>query len=66
MLLMLKVATFNKYLPVPVERARKISPSPLEPMLSAAPYPPLRKTQGRGNPHYVGDVGAIKSPGRPP
>jgi hypothetical protein len=44
-LLMLKVATFTKFLSVPVELARRISPSPLEPMLSAAPYPPLHKTQ---------------------
>ncbi len=49
MLLMLKVATFSGSLSV----------------LSAASYPPLYKTQGRGI-HYVGDVGAIKSPGHPP
>ena len=34
-------------------------------VLSAESYPPLHKTQGRGT-HYVGDVGAIKSPGHPP
>src|SRR5271168_124771 len=44
MLLMLKVATFSGSLSV----------------LSAASYPPLHKTQGRGT-HYVGDVGAIKA-----
>ena len=44
MLLMLKVATFSGSLSV----------------LSAASYPPLHKTQGRGT-HYVGDVGGSKA-----
>jgi hypothetical protein len=37
----------------------------LEPTLSAASYPPLHKTQGWRT-HYIGDIGAIKSPGHPP
>ena len=45
--------------------AKEFFTSLLEPTLSAASYPPLHKTQGQGTP-YIGDVGAIKSPGHPP